>query len=87
MTEDTLFLIIRTRQEIVFQGEIRSISSVNEKGPFDILSRHAYFISLIQKNLVIVQMDHQKQEIKIEVGIIVVEDNKVRVYLETQIPS
>ena len=40
-------LLVKSREGILYQGEVESMTSFNEKGEFDILSRHANFISLI----------------------------------------
>ena len=76
-----IMLVVRQRDKIIFEGEVRAFSSFNERGNFDILYSHANFISLIKKNYVIHNVDGTKSEIKIEEGIVRAFDNKVTVYL------
>jgi F0F1-type ATP synthase epsilon subunit len=74
-------LVVRKRDRIVFEGEIRAFSSFNERGNFDILYSHANFISLIKKNYVIHKVDGTKSEIRIDEGIVQAYGNKVTVFL------
>ncbi len=76
-----LLLKVRNREEVVYEGEVDSLSSVNEAGKFDILKRHANFISLIKDYIIIRDLEGQKQEMKIGQGIMKILDNKVNVYL------
>jgi len=68
-------------EKIVYQGKAKTVSSVNEKGPFDILPSHENFISIIEKKVVIIHSDNQKKEFKVEQGILKVQNNKIWVFL------
>jgi F0F1-type ATP synthase epsilon subunit len=81
MSSQNIVLVVRQRDRVVFEGEVRAFSSFNERGNFDILYSHANFISIIKKNYVIHKVDGSKSEIKIEEGIVRAYDNKVTVYL------
>ena len=74
-------LLVRSREGVVFQGQVESISSINDKGKFDVLATHANFISLIQKELVIRKPREEKSLIKITNGLMRVRENNVEVYL------
>ena len=53
MTDSTnLSLKIFGRNGLLFQGPVSSVTSTNEGGIFDVLPRHANFISLIQSKIV-----------------------------------
>jgi len=45
-------LSIRSRNKLIFHGEVEYVSSINNTGPFDILSNHANFITLIKESIV-----------------------------------
>ncbi len=75
------YLKVRTRQNMLFEGPISSLSSVNETGKFDVLIKHANFISLIKDYLIINLIDGKKREIKVENAILRVLDNQADVYL------
>ena len=83
MANPPIDLTIRTREDVLFQGEVSAVSSINEKGRFDVLPFHASFISLIQQKIVIHERNYIQREILIGVGIMHVADNHVKVYLET----
>ena len=72
---------IRTRDETIFEGPVRSVSSVNKKGKFDILSMHSNFISLINERIEVVNLSGQKQEFKIDSGIVKVASDNVEIYI------
>ncbi len=76
-----LTAVIRDRNMLLFQGEIEAVSSFNDKGPFDILSQHANFISIIKKNIVLHLAQNQEKRIELESGILKVRDNNVEIYL------
>jgi F0F1-type ATP synthase epsilon subunit len=79
--KENIMLIIRQRERLLFEGEVKSFSSFNERGIFDVLYEHANFVSIINKSYIIHKLDGTKSEVKIEEGIVRVRDNKVRVYL------
>ena len=74
-------LLAMSRENVIYQGEVFSLTSVNEKGVFDILPMHANFISLISAKLIIGEKDGNKREIKIKNGLLRTQQNKVEVYV------
>ena len=74
-------LLVKSREGILYQGEVESMTSFNEKGEFDILSRHANFISLIRKKLIIRDAQGQQIEIPVHNALLRVKGNSVEVYL------
>ena len=72
---------VRNRQGLVWEGEVTSVSSTNQKGVFDILPQHANFVSTIGKKLVLRKPDGKIEEINVESGLIQVYKNKVLVFL------
>lgn len=85
--QESIMLIIRTRQNILYEGEVRAVSSTNETGPFDVLPEHAYFICVIKKGVTIHHLDRSTQQIPITEGVMHVEEGKVHVYLDYDTPS
>lgn len=81
LTNEKLLLVIRDRSTLLFQGEVESVSSLNDKGPFDILPRHANFISIIKKQVVIHLPKKEEKQIELESGILKVRNNNVEIYL------
>lgn len=74
-------LLVRSRENVIFKGEVFSLTSVNEKGVFDILPMHANFISLISTKLIIGEKDGGKKEIRIDNGLLRSRGNNVEVYI------
>jgi len=81
MKDKNLQLMIRNRDEIVFEGPVSSISSYNAEGEFDILPQHANFISLIEKHLEFIDMEGKEHNIDLKNGIVSVSKNEVKIYL------
>ncbi len=78
---DNLTLFVRDREKVLFNGVIRTMSSLNKKGKFDILPKHANFISLVDQMLSIELSEGGKREIQVDNGILRVVGNKIEVYL------
>ena len=76
-----LSVSVRDRSGILFEGEAEAVSSVNEKGPFDILPLHANFISIISRTLALHIKSNVRKEIPIQKGVLIVRENRVEVYL------
>ncbi len=74
-------LVIRRKEKVLFEGEVRALTTYNERGVFDVLYEHANFISIINKNCLIHKTDGTTSEVKIEEGILRVHENKATVYL------
>lgn len=75
-------LIVRSRQKTLFQGEVKSISSTNDKGNFDVLPGHANFITLIKKAITLVPTNGEKQQIDVNNGVLRIFKNTASIYIE-----
>lgn len=52
-TRKLMKVVMRNREGPVFEGFARSVTSLNDKGVFDILPRHANFITTIKDYVII----------------------------------
>lgn len=75
-----IYIRVRNPDEVIFEGEVDQISSSNKFGKFDILGDHANFISLIQDSLIL-NKGEGVNEIKVDTGVMKVQNNRVFVYL------
>lgn len=79
---DNLFhLKIVAKDGILFEGQIQSLTSYNDKGRFDILALHANFISIIYKSIIIVDSKGDKKEMTIEKALLKNKSNNLEIYL------
>jgi F0F1-type ATP synthase epsilon subunit len=78
---NSLQVQVRNRQGLVFDGELFAITAYNSVGVFDVLPQHANFISMIKKRVILRQADGRTDEISLENGVMMVENNKVVVFL------
>lgn len=74
-------VVIRDRNGIVWQGQVRALSSYNIKGAFDVLPMHANFITLLKNRLVLHRTDGAKEEIQVDNGVMRAVENKVQVFV------
>lgn len=81
MAEQIIQVTIRTREEVLFQGQVRAISSFNKKGRFDILPIHAQFISLVDRTILLYEPNGNVREIQVDNGVLKVRANSVQVYV------
>ena len=81
MAAELIKVIIMNREQILFQGEVKSLTSVNITGEFDILARHQNFISVIKEKVVLRPAEGQPIQYPITQGIMHVVSNSVRVFL------
>ena len=58
--KNTLYLSVKSPTKIHFEGQANAVSSVNDKGKFDVLAYHENFISLIQETLIIIKENKEK---------------------------
>lgn len=68
--------------KVYFDGDARSISAVNDTGPFDILPRHHNFMTLINTCEIVVRTDKDEEKIPVQRGIMHVKADEVIVFLD-----
>jgi F0F1-type ATP synthase epsilon subunit len=81
MAKQTLQVEVRSRQGLMFEGELFAVTSCNKAGPFDVLPGHTNFISMIKDKVILRRHDGRVEEINVANGVMTVENNKVKVFL------
>ena len=77
-----LNVVVKDKKSVLFQGSAWAVSSVNQKGNFDVLEEHANFISLISERLIIRKDEKDKgRVIEIDKGVMHVEADNVNVWV------
>lgn len=76
-----LTLKIHNREGLLFDGEVKNITSQNDKGKFDVLGHHANFISLISDNVIIRKKNGEEEKLNFDKAVMKVKDNFVDIYL------
>jgi F0F1-type ATP synthase epsilon subunit len=74
-------LIILSREGILFEDTVDSITAYNTSGKFDILAQHANFISLITNEILVKKIDGSEMKYTISNALIKVLQNNVKIYL------
>lgn len=81
MNDQSFHIKVSSKEGTLYEKDVSSISSYNEKGNFDVLAQHANFISLISKGLAIREKQGGKKEIKFDSALMRVHENNVEVYV------
>ena len=81
MEEQRLLVKIRSKSKVFFDGTAYAVSSTNEVGPFDILSQHANFVTVVKDFVTVHKNLQNKEDFKIDKGIMRVRENLVEVFV------
>lgn len=76
-----LTLQVRTPEKVIYEGNARAVTSVNERGIFDVLPAHQNFITLIREKLSILDTQGEKQDFPVQGGVMKVYENSVSIFL------
>lgn len=76
-----LQVILISKDKILYSGLADSVSSVNERGAFDILPKHKSLVSTIKDKLEIRKGSVQPVSLAIESGLLRVHENQVEIYI------
>lgn len=86
MTRPTLHVRIVSPKGPIFQGEVLSVSSINSKGPFDILPLHANFVTLIENQPIKIRTPDKKSvAYTFPLAIVYARTDAVDIYTDIQI--
>lgn len=81
MDPNVLSVTVRNRAGVVYEGDCLSVTSYNKVGKFDILGKHANFITLVEKELILRPKLGAARTIPIENGVCKVRENQVSIFL------
>lgn len=76
-----LRVMLRNSEKVIYDGTAWAVSSVNDRGVFDILPNHINFITMIKDSLTIHKPDRTIQEYKIRTGLMRVSSNTIEIYV------
>jgi F0F1-type ATP synthase epsilon subunit len=71
---------ISTPTDVLWEGEAESVSSINSQGPFDILPKHANFVTLVQGEPISVRSDQRERQYSFKNAVIHTDKDSVRIY-------
>ncbi len=81
MVTPTLHVRIISPLQLMLDTEADSVSSKNLQGNFDILPQHANFLTVVEKQPIIVRIKDQKPlKFDLPLAIIFATENKVNIY-------
>lgn len=83
--QDSIVVTIMSPREVVWKGEALSLSAVNSEGNFDIFPDHARFMSLVQKEPIIVyEIDGSNRSFTYENAVLFFQDNIAKIYIHQE---
>lgn len=68
--------------QVYYNGEAKSISAVNDTGPFDVLAQHHNFITLLNACELNITAPDGEKRVRISHGVMHVRNNQVTVFLD-----
>ena len=74
-------LVVRDREKILFQGDAKALTSLNDRGEFDVLPEHTNFISVIREKITVHKTDGGHEDFTIDHGVVKVYMGQAAVYL------
>ncbi|MFA7309826.1 MAG: hypothetical protein WC050_02875 [Candidatus Paceibacterota bacterium] len=81
----TLLVRASSPKGLLWEGRAQSVSSLNSQGPFDLLPEHAHFISLIERQpIVIVKEGGEEETLIFQSAVIRLFDDVVNIYADIQ---
>ena len=72
---------IKSKEKTLYEGIVKTVTSKNERGVFDVLPFHTNFITLIKDYVVFNKGQKDEQKFDMEKGILYVMSNEVNVYV------
>ncbi len=85
-TSETEFMAIvfppNYKREYAYRGKIKSFSSQNTEGKFDILPEHENFVTMAHDKITMVDLAGKKIEFAIEKAVLEASNNLVKVFIE-----
>lgn len=80
--KNLLSIRISSPENLVWEGKGEWVSSINSKGPFDILPMHANFITVVEKHPIKVKGENGKEnEYSFDRAVLYTHDNQVSIYV------
>lgn len=80
----SLKVLLRNREEVLYEGPARSVSSLNVLGPFDVLPGHINFVSLLKDGVIVRPRGGGGEERHFEIdgpAVLLVSRNQVSIFL------
>ena len=74
-------ITIYSLESILYQGKVNALTSVNEKGKFDILPMHSNFISIVRDYLILHGKNGSDKQFKLSQGVLKLTNNEAFIFL------
>lgn len=79
--DEEFAVTITNAEERLWEGMAQSVSSKNSAGQFDILPRHANFVTMIKNEPIVIKVSMKEDQIfTYKTAVLTVKDNKVEIY-------
>jgi F0F1-type ATP synthase epsilon subunit len=80
-TPTDLDLHVRSRTTNYFQGKVKSVTSVNDTGEFDVLPMHANFITLVKDYVLLDKGSPTEKRIEFKTAVASIISNHIDIYV------
>lgn len=81
MADVTLTLTVRTRDSLLYEGKVRSLTAHNDYGRFDILPGHSNYISLVDGLISFVTDAGLDRNLRVQNALLTASANKISIFI------
>jgi hypothetical protein len=82
IVSDRIHVMVRNRRQILFDDDVKAVTSINDTGLFDVLPEHSNFISVLKDSIKLHKMDGTEEVITLKNGVMKVKDSGVKCYID-----
>ncbi len=79
---DKIHVMIRNRRQLLFDDDVKAVTSKNDTGIFDVLPEHSNFISVLKEAITLHKIDGTEEVIPLKNGVMKVKDSGVKCYID-----
>lgn len=79
---DHIHVMVRNRKQLLFDDDVKAVTSKNDTGIFDVLPEHSNFISVLKESITIHKLDGTELVIPLQNGLIKVKDSSIKCYID-----
>lgn len=82
---ESIHVKILSPSQVIFEGDLKSVSSINSTGPFDILPEHANFITIVENQPIVLRdQAGRSQTFNFPLSVLYTTNNNVHIYTKIQ---
>ncbi len=74
-------IVILSKEKVLYDGYVKTVTSHNDVGTFDILENHANFITMLKDEVLLDKGTQKEKRFDVKEGVLSVADDRVEIFL------